>query len=340
MRSIIPRRPRAASSALFFLAVLAVWAALTASARSAELFVDAPETCVDPPTLADEVSDLIGKRLAAVADVDFRVRIVETPQRRWRLRLETLEQRGAGGGEAATIRGTREIEGATCAELAEAASVAIAVSVRSIAGESGPTQPVPPAPAPALTAPPASAAVPTPRSLSRSREVTSVWRPAVALALATDTGALPSSTVGVGLEGSVQRASLRLALLATWFGSQDATGANHSGGTFQLTVGGARACFAPRRGRWTLLACGGFELGRIVGTGQGVARPETGQALWRAVRADVGVTAALNGNAALLLTGGVAVPLSRPAFVLDGSELVYRPSHLAMRLAAGLQLEF
>jgi hypothetical protein len=339
MRSIIPRRPRAPSPALSLFAVLAVWAALTASARGAELFVDAPEACLDPTTLADEVSDLIGKRLAAVADVDFRVQIVETPQRRWRLRLETLEQRGAGGGEAATIRGTREIYGATCAELADAASVAIAVSVRSIAGQPGPTQGA--SPAPAMTPrPPPSAPVPAPQSLSRSSEVTSAWRPAVALALATDTGALPSSTVGVGLEASVQRRSLRLALLATWFGSQEATRANHTGGTFQLAVGGARACFAPRRGRWTPLACGGFELGRLTGTGQGVARPETGQALWRAVRADVGMTAALNGNTALLLTGGVAVPLSRPAFVLDGSEPVYQPIRLALRLAAGLELEF
>ena len=71
-----------------------------------------------------------------------------------------------------------------------------------------------------------------------------------------------------------------------------------------------------------------------------MARPETGQALWRAVRADVGTTAALNGNTAILLTGGLAVPLSRPAFVLDGSEPVYRPSRLALRLAAGLELEF
>jgi len=86
---MIPRRSRAPSSALF--AALAVSAALTASARGAELFVDAPETCVDAATLADEVSDLIGKQLAAVPDVDFRVQIVEAPQRRWRLRLETLE---------------------------------------------------------------------------------------------------------------------------------------------------------------------------------------------------------------------------------------------------------
>jgi hypothetical protein len=158
--------------------------------------------------------------------------------------------------------------------------------------------------------------------------------------LATDTGALPNTGLGLELEGDLQRGSLRLVALATWFGSQDAVGAGDAGGTFQLALGGALACYAPRLGRWTPLACGGFELGRLAGTGLGVARPETGEALWRAVRADLGVTAALGGNTALLLRAGMAVPLSRPAFVLDGSELVYSPARLAGRLTAGLELEF
>ena len=49
---------------------------------------------------------------------------------------------------------------------------------------------------------------------------------------------------------------------------------------------------------------------------------------------------ALGGNTALVLTGGVAVPLARPDFVLDESELVYRPSRLTGRFTAGLQIGF
>src|SRR3954468_17709133 len=185
MRSIIPRRPRAPSSALSFFAALALSAAFTASARGAELFVDAPESCVDPLALADEVSDLVGKPLAGIAEVDFRVQIVETPPRRWRLRLETLEQRVPGGGATGAVRGTREIEGATCAELAEAASVAIAVSVRSMAGAPEPARPAPPAPSAAMQPDGPSAPIGTPKSLSRSIDMTPVWRPAIALVLAT-----------------------------------------------------------------------------------------------------------------------------------------------------------
>ena len=115
-------------------------------ARAAELTVDAPALRASIrrrwPTRS---SDLIGRPLAEVADVDFRVRIAETSPGKWRLHLETIDGKGSAG-RAAAVRGSREIDGATCAELAEAASVAIAVSVRSM--EAAGSAPVPPAPAP------------------------------------------------------------------------------------------------------------------------------------------------------------------------------------------------
>ena len=53
-------------------------AASTSAARGAELTVDAPDSCVKSAALADEVSDLIGKPLASVAEVDFRIQIAQT----------------------------------------------------------------------------------------------------------------------------------------------------------------------------------------------------------------------------------------------------------------------
>jgi hypothetical protein len=330
------RRARANRSGLLVLAV-GVMAAAVPRAEAAQISADAPESCLDPSTLADEVGDLIGKPLGSVADVDFRIQIAETPQRRWRLRLEMIDQRPDGGGTPA-IRGSRVIEGATCAELAEAASVAIAVSVRSISPETAAPDPGR-LTSPEVTPPQGARA---PGSLGRTVRATPSWHPAVALALATDTGALPNTGLGVDLEGDFQRGSLRLIALATWFGSRDTVGAGDAGGTFQLALGGALACYAPRLGRWTPLGCGGFELGRLAGTGMGlgVARPETGDAFWRAGRADLGVTAVLGGNTALLLRAGMAVPQSQPRFVLNGSQLVYRPRAWAGRLTAGIELEF
>ncbi|HSY39798.1 MAG TPA: hypothetical protein VLA79_09725, partial [Polyangia bacterium] len=69
--------------------------------------------------------------------------------------------------------------------------------------------------------------------------------------------------------------------------------------------------------------------------------PKTGSAFWRAARADAGVMATLGDNLAALLRAGVAVPLvAPPAFVLDETDVVYRPSRLTLRLTAGLVLGF
>ena len=315
------------------LAVSSFAALKSRDAWSAQLLVDAPVACADPASLADEVGNLIGRPLAEVADFDFKIRIARTPRGRWLLRLETVGQRGGADGSPAT-RGSREIDGATCAELAEAAAVAIAVSVRSMDAAA-----VAPVPAPAPPGPPLPASPSTPPAIAAISRAAVPWRPAVTVALATDSGTLPGTGPGLELEGNLQHGSLRLTLLGAWFESRDMVGAAGAG-TFELALGGALGCVAPRVGRWTPLACGGLELGRLAGTGLDVARPETGAAFWRAVRADVGGTVALRGKTALVLRAGVVVPLARPDFVLDGSEVVYRPSRIAARGTAGVELGF
>ncbi len=270
--------------------------------------------------------------MAEIPDVDFRIRIAESSPQKWRLNLETVDGKGAAG--TPTVRGSREIDGTTCAELAEAASVAIAVSVRSM--EAANTAPAPPAAAPRVSPSPPSA---VPVAMVTTSPARPSWRASVTLALTTDTGALPGTSPGLDLEGGLQYRALRLVLLATWFASQDEVGSGGASGTFQLALGGGLACYAPRWGRWTGLACGGGELGRLAGTGL-VARPETGALFWRAVRADAGATVALGANTAILLRAGVVRPLARPDFVLDQSRLVYRPSPVTVRLTAGFELGF
>jgi hypothetical protein len=318
--------------AFLFVAASGLAGFSAAPACAAQLTVDAPASCADPLTLAQEVADLIGRPLAEIPDIDFRIRIAETSPQKWRLRLETVEGQGSTA-RASAVSGTREIDGKSCSELAEAASVAIAVSVRSMeAAERTP-------PPPAAVTPALSGASPAPASVVVSSPPSPAWRPFVTVGLVTDTGALPSTSPGLELEGDLQRGRLRLVLLGTWFTSQEGVGTGGARGTFQLALGGGLACFAPRRGRWTLLACGGGELGRLAGTGL-VTRPETGTLLWRAVRAEAGVTAGLGTNTAILLRAGVVRPLARPDFVLDQHDAVYRPSEVGVRLTAGLELGF
>jgi hypothetical protein len=337
MRSTMRRRGRTDGFRFFLLTAGAI-VAFSPASRAAELSVEAPSACVDPTTLADEVGDLIGQPLADVADVDFRIRIAESPPGRWRLHLETVARAAPGDG-AATVRGSRDIEGASCTELEGAASVAIAVSIRSIADAA--VVPEPPRPAPSKPpAAPAQAPSAPQASIATTTQAPAPWHPTIALALVTDTGALPNTALGVEIEGDLQRRWLRLGLLGSWFGAQDTVGADSTGGSFQLAFGAALGCFAPRWGRLTPLACGGFELGRLAGTGLGVARPETGSALWSAARTDLGVTTAISANTAFLVRAEAAFPLRRPEFVFDETKPVYSPSRLALRLTAGFEVGF
>ncbi len=320
--------------AVFLVAAGGLAASAATPARAAQLTVDAPSACADPTTLAQEVADLIGRPLADIPDVDFRLRIAETSPQKWRLRLEAVDDRGSTAG-ANSVTGIRQIDGASCSELAEAAAVAIAGSVRSMQAAADRTPPPPATVTPTL--PSASPAASTAVVASPSPKPS--WRPAAMVGLVTDTGALPSTSPGLELEGDLQRGWLRLVLLGSWFTSEEAVGAGGASGTFQLAVAGGLACFAPRRGRWTALVCGGGELGRLAGTGL-AARPETGTLFWRALRAEVGATAGLGANTAILLRTGIVRPLARPDFVLDQNELVYRPGAVAVRLTAGVELGF
>jgi hypothetical protein len=280
--------------------------------------------------LAEDISDLVGIPLAEVAEVDFQIRISEIKSGRWHLHVDTVDQKRSDG-RSPTARGSRDIDGATCAEVVEAATLTVAVSIRSLEATSGVAAPLP------RPAPPASVREAPPVPLPNNSPEP-VLRPAVALALTTDAGALPSARPGLELDGTLGRGPLRLTLLGAWFASADAVAQDGSRGTFQLAIGAALACFAPHRGRWTPLVCGGFELGRLAGTGLDVPRPKTGATLWRAARGDAGLMAALGGNLSVVLRAGVAIPLTRPEFALDGTDIVYQPSRLALHLTGGVEL--
>jgi len=317
----------------------------TNGAGAAELFVDAPGSCVDPAGLVEEVSDLVGRPLGSVPDVDFRIAIAHLPRERWRLRLEAVARRP--GGDVAGQAFRREIEGDSCSDLADAAAVAIAVSIRAAASPEGrdrapsPASAVPAAPAAGPTAAPVIAAsAAAPGSAGSGVAPRGPWTARAAMALVGDLGALPGAGAGIDLEGSLQHGPVRLTLLATWFPSRDSVAPDGTGGSFDLALGAGLLCLAPRWGRWTPLGCAGFELGRLAGSGLGVPRPSDGVTVWTAARVDVGVEAALGGGLALLLRGGVGLPTARPEFVLDGVTPVYRASALVGRLTAGIAVGF
>ncbi|HEY8926907.1 MAG TPA: hypothetical protein VIU64_21135, partial [Polyangia bacterium] len=92
--------------------------------KAADVRVHAERGCADRAEIADQVEALLGRPVESVEGLDFDVDLAERPDHRWRLRLATI-------GRADGARRYREIDGKDCAQLADAAAVAIAMSIQS-----------------------------------------------------------------------------------------------------------------------------------------------------------------------------------------------------------------
>ena len=317
--------------------VLSAWV-VSGQAHAATVDVRAPEACIDGGQLAEQVATLIGRPLATVAGVDFVLAI--TPKGPgWRLQLDMAD--GGTENNAAAPR-SRELTARTCTELADAAAVAIAMSIRSL--EAAEPRPAPTAPALAPTPPPiAIAPVPADSTVIVSApQVKRAERPSFALSAAAvgGIGALPGPGGGFEIGGALSLSSLRLIARGTVFASQEKRLADGSGGDFTFAFGTLLACGQVAAGRPTVLGCAGFELGRLSGDGIGLARPRTGGAMWQALSAEVGVLVPVTRRMAAVVRGGASVPLRRPEFVVDGAARVHRAANLDGRLALGLEMTF
>jgi hypothetical protein len=320
---MIPMRPLVATCVATALTVAAGWA------NAATLVLDAPEACVDQTTLAQDVADLVGRPLGEVPDVDFRLTIRPAEKNgRWHSTLEAVEHR-PGAPEA---RHLRELEASSCADLAEAAAVAMSVSIRAVAGN----------PPPLSAAPPAAPASPPVETLARPAPLPPrpPWGGTAAASLGADAGELPGVGLALSVSVGVTRGAARLNAIGGWLPPRDSLRPDRTGGTFQLAFGGVEACFAPPRAGWTALGCIGGELGIQHGAGTGVPTPESGSALWRAARASLGIVVHTTDTLGFLVQATGVVPLAPAHFVLDHATVVYKPAPIAGRLAAGLELTF
>jgi hypothetical protein len=304
-----------------FLGVWLALAGLAASASAATIKVTAPASCVEANSIGEQVDGLIGRPVATVDDVDFEVTISDRPvPQPWRLRLDTL-------GSASHDRRTRELTASTCAELADAAAVAISVSITWLddGAATAPARAEPPPPVTVASARPTA----TPRPTQVGLQVLAVG----------ETGAVPAATLGLVVGGFIQLGSLRLVADGALFAPRRELLSDGTGGEFQLAVLGSLACATGELGRVLVLGCGGAEVGRLSADGLGVRNPSSRAELWFAGRAEAGASFALSPRAALALRVGAALPVFRPTFMLDATT-VYRPSALTGRATAGVELTF
>lgn len=283
------RRRRVHACAL----VAALWPGV-AAAQPIALTWEAPLGCPDRAAV-------LARMPAAHRSISVRARSERGANGRWSLHLE-LEG------------GVRDLEADTCAELADAAALMVALALDGAA----------PAPPPARIAPP-----PPERVRLGARILSGV-----------DLGTMPAAALTVSLGFTLRYARWRGEVALAWVASQQAVSSDGVGGAFDAGRVALRGCGVPLMGRVELRGCLGVDVGWISGVGVGVAAPQGGTAPWVAAR--VGAEAAwraLPWLAAVVQVDGVAV-VERPTFARRDGAALHAPGPVGALLQVGAEFQW
>jgi hypothetical protein len=328
------------ASKLAALAGVLVVASLAGSVRASELSWEGAPGCPDREQLLFELERALGKPVSEAGELSFHVSVESSGARVVaRVRVDAAEAGGAGD--------ERVLEAASCAELTDTLAVALSLAIgRAESAEPEPSLAADAAQPEALAAgvaPGADGGAPDEGSASDTGSGPS---PSAYALVVADVGSLPHPAIGAGLGVELSWARLRLQLGAAMFLPRRAewsTGPD-VGADLGLTIGTARACtpaLSNASRSFTVPFCGGVELGRMEGVGYGLSSARTREILWIAPRAEAGLSWALPDTRLRLETSlGAVLPLNRDEFVFDGMGTIHRPSRIAGRLGASLNLVF
>jgi len=257
-----------AATAAMVLAAGSARADDAATDGAASIAWDAPQGCPSEERVRQRVVANL-KRALQPGEVDAQLHVSRVGSR-WRVEMTV---RTAASGDDAP--GVRELDAASCDELAESAALILAMTIEDVAAsaEAAASTPAPPpvaepvraapTPAPAVAPPPPAA---TPRG-DRNPRVYDPDRPAlvdvrVRALVGGDVGSLPSLAPGVG--GAVEVAIGEWSGDITYqrFAERDALmpGPEVKGAHVGLTTVAARGCLASGEGRMRTTGCVGGEV--------------------------------------------------------------------------------
>ena len=289
-------------------------AVLWGSAGSAaDLRFEAPAECERAEYVLEQVEALIGGPLDGVNHLKFEIRVRREEGASWRLELVTVAVPEA--------RSSREFVDHTCTAVLDAAAVAVAMAVQNAHDESQagareepslPSSTAPPTPDPLL--PPARER-PSP---ARGQRV-GTFVPFLNAGIVGHTALLPDPSWGASVGLGVRRGSLVLGVSGTLVPASTSELAGGRQADFEFLGGAALACFVPAPGTFSVLACGGYELGRLSGQARQVSEPHLGSVFWHAARLEIRGELSLTSRLSLSAGAGAAVPVTRSEFLLDGA---------------------
>lgn len=258
----------------------------------------------------------------------------------WRLALEFVA--------ADSVR-TRVIQSAGCAELADAAAVAIVLAHRSAASATADWDPSPP---PAVQREARGAAAPAESAASPSRALGGTDSPKSVRHRGADDDA-PRTALAAGVEASLDPITLGAAALGASVGlelrSEAGSASLYAVGFPSVTsrlgagqaveiglwTGGVRGCYGWGQSLDTCLLA---ELGQVTARGVGLDQAREGRDLWAAPGLSLGLRSTPFDGLVVTTRLSVFHPLVRGRFRIDESEVVHRIPFLGFRAALGVDL--
>jgi len=291
-------------------------------------------SCRREREVVEQIESMTARPVSSVEIADFELSVKSLARQQWSLELTTVRRADA-------VRSARVIHGASCAEVTDAAAVAIALAIGPSADQ-GKIEPES-RPTPSVQAPP-EAPRPRPRDLPPARSSLEWF---AGLAGALDSSATPAPAFGAsvrlgwsGLPSEQSQTRLRLELEGAFYAPTQTGDVGGQAGKFQLAYGAPLICGAKPLGGPTLLGCVGAEFGQLSGEGVGdaVTTSHPSNTFWSAARAELGLSFPLATALRVLGRAGVAVPLIRREFVLDGPDVVFRTAPISARFGLGVEL--
>jgi len=309
---------------------------------AAEIRWSGEASCRRELEVVEQVESATGRPVSSVEIADFELNLKSSSTDQWNLELTTV--RRADG-----ARSTRAIHGATCAEVTDAAAVAIALAIGpgQAQAESEPKPAVGQSAAAAGEKPVAEAGKVSaqPKDEASGKQSALEWFAGLSGTL--DSSSTPGLAVGAALHFGLgllpsdkSKTQLRLELEGAFYAPTETNPVGGQAGKFQLMYGAPLVCAGKPLGGPLLLGCVGAEFGQLTGEGVGeaVTTSHQSQTFWSAARAELGLVVPLAASLRLLGRAGVAVPLIRRDFVLDGPEIVFRTAPLSARAGLGVEL--
>jgi hypothetical protein len=274
---------------------------------------DAPVSCPDLSTVSARIAALRGNAEPDFSGLGSVRGVIRREGGRFVLTLELLD-----GGE----RESRLIAGDACADLAEAAAVAIAIALDGSSVE-------PAAGDPATDAP-------TVEGATRAVEPGAVPAARLMAHALLDTAALAQPALGVGAEVRADRGGFALGAYGAWLPPQSDYVTRDRFVDFSLWFAGARVCRRLFDAVLEGAACASFDAGVLRAAGSGLARSREVRDPWLAPGAAFELGAGLWQQLGLQGRAEVVAPLVRRPYVVNETDAVHRLPLLVPRLWLGL----